>query len=102
MRRRFALPCAVLVLLVLAPFSAAHPPASGAQPEIQAVVRAGLMGTDVADFHPNDPLTRIALEQLVAGLTHQAPQLVTNPTAPVTMTGLDARLVNALALADTA
>src|SRR5919204_172698 len=73
-----------------------------AQPEIQAVVSAGLMGTDAADFHPNDSLTRIALEQLVAGLTHSAPQLVANPTAPVTMTGLDTRLVNALGLADTA
>src|SRR5207248_2102322 len=42
------------------------------------------------------------LEQLVAGLTHTAPVLAPNPTAPVTITNLDARLVNALALTDTA
>ena len=102
MRRRFLLPCAVVALLAFVPVSAAKAPASWAQPQIQAVVSAGLMGTDAADFHPNDSLTRIALEQLVAGLTHSAPQLVANPTAPVTMTGLDTRLVNALGLADTA
>jgi cell wall-associated NlpC family hydrolase len=102
MCRRLVLPCAVVVLLALAPVSAAKAPASWAQPQIQAVVSAGLMGTDVADFHPDDPLTRIALEQLVAGLTHSTPQLVASPTAPVTMAGLDARLVNALTLAATA
>ncbi len=102
MRRRSVLTCAVLALLAFAPVSAAKTPASWAQPQIQAVVSAGLMGTDPANFHPNDPLTRIALEQLVAGLTHTAPQLVPNPTAPVTITGLDAKLVNALSLSDTA
>src|ERR671935_1268124 len=102
MRRRSALPCAVVALLAFAPVSAAKAPSSWAQPQIQAVVSAGIMGTDVASFHPNDPLTRIALEQLAAGLTHTAPALVSSPTAPVTMTGLDARLVNALALTDTA
>jgi cell wall-associated NlpC family hydrolase len=102
MRRRLVPACAVLAVLALAPVSDAKAPASWAQPQIQAVVSAGLMGTDVADFHPNDPLTRIALEQLVAGLTHSTPQLVTNPVAPVTMTGLDARLVNAVGLPDTA
>jgi cell wall-associated NlpC family hydrolase len=102
MRRRLVLTCGLIVLLAFAPLSAAKTPASWAQPQIQAVVSAGLMGTDVADFHPNDPLTKLALEQLVAGLTHTAPQLVANPTAPVTMTGLDTRLVNALTLADTA
>ena len=100
--RRLVLPCAVFALLVFPPVSAAKAPASWAQPQIQAVVSAGLMGTDVASFHPNDPLTKIALEQLVAGLTHTAPELVAAPTAPVTITGLDARLVNALSLADTA
>jgi cell wall-associated NlpC family hydrolase len=102
MRRRLVLPCAVVALLVLAPVSAAKAPASWAQPEIQAVVSAGIMGPDVASFRPDDPLTKIALEQLVAGLTHTAPALVSSPTASVTMTALDARLVNALALTDAA
>jgi len=102
MRRRLAVPCAVVSLLAFAPVSAAKAPGSWAQPQIQAVVSAGIMGTDVATFHPNEALTRITLEQLVAGLTHTAPVLAPNPTAPVTITNLDARLVNALALTDTA
>ena len=102
MGRRLAVPCALATLLVFVPASAAKAPGSWAQPQIQAVVGAGIMGTDVASFHPDGPLTRIALEQLVAGLTHTAPALVANPTATVTITNLDARLVNALALNDTA
>src|SRR5205807_3060174 len=102
MGRRLAVPCALATLLVFVPVSAAKAPGSWAQPQIQAVVGAGIMGTDVASFHPDGPLTRIALEQLVAGLTHTAPALVANPTATVTITNLDARLVNALALNDTA
>jgi cell wall-associated NlpC family hydrolase len=102
MRRRLALPSAVFALLGFAPGSAATAPTSWAEPQIRAVVAAGVMGPDVPGFHPNDPLTRIALEQLVAGLTHSAPALVANPTSPVTMTNLDARLVNSLTLTDTA
>jgi len=102
MSRRLVLPCTVLVLLAIAPASAAKAPASWAQPQIQALVSAGIMGNSASDFHPNDPLTRIALEHLTSGLTHTAPALVTAPTAAVTMTSLDARLVNALALSETA
>jgi cell wall-associated NlpC family hydrolase len=100
--RRLAAPCVLVAVLVCAPASAAKGTRSWAQPQIRAVVSAGIMGPDVASFHPNDPLTRIALEQLVAGLTHTTPALVANPTASVTMTTLDARLVNALALTDAA
>jgi cell wall-associated NlpC family hydrolase len=102
MRRRSVLPCAVVALLAFAPVSAAKAPSSWAQPQIQTVVSAGIMGTDVASFRPNEPLTRIALEQLAAGLTRTAPTLVSSPTAQVTMSGLDARLVNALSLSETA
>ena len=77
MSRRLVLPCTVLVLLAIAPASAAKAPASWAQPQIQALVSAGIMGNSASDFHPNDPLTRIALEQLTSGLTHTAPALVT-------------------------
>jgi cell wall-associated NlpC family hydrolase len=102
MRRRLAAPCALVALLAFVPASAAKTARSWAQPQIQAVVSAGVMGPDVSAFHPNDPLTRIALEQLVAGLTHAAPALVPNPTAPATITNLDARLVGALGLTETA
>jgi cell wall-associated NlpC family hydrolase len=96
MRRcRLPLLCA-LAALTLSPSSSAKPAASWALPQIEALVGAGVMGTDVATFRPNDPLTRSALEQLVAGLTRGSPVTPTNPVARVTMTGLDARLVNAL------
>ena len=96
-RRRLPLVCA-LAALALSPPSAAKPAGSWALPQIQAVVGAGIMGTDVATFHPNDPLTRGALAELVAGLTHVPTLPATNPAATVTITGLDARLVNALNL----
>jgi cell wall-associated NlpC family hydrolase len=99
--RRLLLLCA-LGALGLAPTSAAKPAASWALPQIEAIVGAGIMGTDAATFHPNDPLTRVALEQLVAGLTHATPVAAANPAARVTMAGLDARLVNALDLSETA
>jgi cell wall-associated NlpC family hydrolase len=98
-RRRFALACA-LAALVLSPTSSAKP-ASWALPQIEAVVGAGVMGTNVATFRPNDPLTRAALEQLVAGLTQTPLASPASPTAGVTMAGLDARLVSALDLTET-
>ena len=99
MRRRLL--SAFVAALVLAPTAAAKQ-ASWALPQIKVVVGAGIMGTDVASFHPDDALTKVALEQLVAGLTHTTPAVVTSPTAPVTMSTLDARLVNALGLSETA
>jgi cell wall-associated NlpC family hydrolase len=60
------------------------------------------MGPDVATFRPQDPLTRGALATLVAGLTGQLPQPVSNPAATVTMAGLDAKLVAALGLSPSA
>jgi cell wall-associated NlpC family hydrolase len=102
MRRRRSLLSCLLLALALAPASSAKPAVSWALPQIEAVVGAGVMGPDVATFHPNDPLTRVALEQLVAGLTHAVPVVAPSPTARVTMAGLDSRLVNALGLNDTA
>ena len=101
MRRRSLL-CALVALLAAAPSGAAKTTPSWAQAEIKAVVAAGLMASDTASFRPDDPLTRGALEQLVAGLTQSTPVTPANPAATVTMAGLDARLVNALGLSDTA
>jgi cell wall-associated NlpC family hydrolase len=101
MRRRSLL-CALVALAAAAPASAAKSGPSWAQTQIKAVVAAGLMGGDTASFRPNDPLTRGALEQLVAGLTDAAPVTPAAPEAKVTMTGLDGRLVGALGLADAA
>jgi len=60
------------------------------------------MGPDVATFHPQDPLTRSALAVLVAGLTQQAPQVVTNPDATVSIAALDSKLVRIEGLAPAA
>jgi cell wall-associated NlpC family hydrolase len=100
MRRRSLL-CALLAMLALAPSGAAKS-TSWAQAEIKAVVAAGLMAPDPASFRPDDPLTRGALEQLVAGLRESTPVSSANPAAKVTMAGLDARLVNALGLSNPA
>src|SRR5438876_8925355 len=95
-----------LRLLALVPFLAAalaspSPAAaarSWAQPEIRTVVAHGLMARSVASFRPQAVLTQGALRDLVAGLTQQPPETVANPSAPVTMAQLDARLVRALDL----
>jgi cell wall-associated NlpC family hydrolase len=102
MRRRLLYPCTLLAALTLSPSSPAKPAGSWALPQIRTLVGAGVMGTDVATFHPNDPLTRVALEQLVAGLMRTTPTLAANPTAQVTMATLDSRLVRALGLSETA
>jgi len=91
----------LIALVVTAPAGAATPSrASWAQPQIQAVVARGLMGSDVASFRPDDALTQGALAQLVAGLTAQPIATAANAAAPVTIAGLDSRLVGALGLLD--
>jgi cell wall-associated NlpC family hydrolase len=102
MRRRSVRFCVLAAALALAPASAAAQQTSWAQPQIKAVVGAGLMSRDVASFRPDDPLTRGALEDLVAGLTDSTPVVPASPEATVTMAGLDGRLVNAVGLLDTA
>jgi len=102
MRRRLLAACVLLCALVLAPSSAGKTQPSWDLPQIKAVVAAGLMGPNVATFHPNDPLTDAALDQLVAGLTQQPLAPSVSPTATVTMAQLDARLVDALGLDDAA
>src|SRR5919108_2437230 len=92
-----ALACAVLVLA--APTAVlAKAKRSWAHAEIRLVTARGLMGGDPATFRPDDPLSRAALDELVAGLTG-FPVPATGPrNAPVTLAGLDRRLVRALEL----
>src|SRR5919201_5620903 len=118
-RRIFLTACAVALLAAgPATGSTPTPPGQGApskpapQPapkrrswadaQIRLVVSQGLMARDVASFRPDDPLTRSALADLVAGLTDTAPAPVANPSAPVTIAGLDTKLVRALGLAGAA
>jgi cell wall-associated NlpC family hydrolase len=75
---------------------------SWAQPQIRVVVQHGLMAKTVAAFRADDTLTQGELATLVAGLTKHAAAAVPNPSAPVTVAQLDARLVRALDLAGAA
>jgi cell wall-associated NlpC family hydrolase len=100
MRRRLL--CS-LALATLVPGSAlagtAKPASSWAAPQIAVVTAQDLMGTtDPAQFRPDDPFTRADAATLVAGLTQRQPVAPASPTAPVTMAGLDQRLVSALGL----
>ncbi len=101
MRRRLLLACTLATFLPVASVAAAKTAASWAQADLKTVVDAGLMTKDAA-AKPNSPLTKGELETLVAGLTETEPVTPATPTATVTMTALDTRLVNALGLADPA
>jgi cell wall-associated NlpC family hydrolase len=71
---------------------------SWAQPQIKVVVNHGLMAKSVTSFRPDATLTQGELATLVAGLTKQSASVPADPTMPVTVTQLDARLVRALNL----
>jgi cell wall-associated NlpC family hydrolase len=82
--------------------SASGADATWAQAEIRLVVKHGLMARTVASFRPTDPLTKGELASLAAALTATPPATVTNPTARVSVTQLDARLVGAIGLSTAA
>lgn len=88
----------LLVGLAAAPGALPSGKRSWAQPQIKLVVARGLMARSVASFRPNDALTQAELQDLVAGLTDEPPRHAANPSAPVTMAQLDARLVRAVGL----
>jgi cell wall-associated NlpC family hydrolase len=101
MRRHLLLPLLCLSL-VLPAVAAGSAKTSWALPQIKLVTSHGLMGGDMATFKPDSPLTPGALAQLTADLTEQEAGVPAVPTAPVTMAGLDASLVRALGLRDSA
>src|SRR5438270_8554094 len=77
---------------------------SWAEPQIRAVVGRGLMGGSLAAFRPADPLTRTDLSDLLTGLARPdslpepGPSEAPASAVPVTMAGLDSRLVQGLGL----
>jgi cell wall-associated NlpC family hydrolase len=75
---------------------------SWAAPEIKLVTSQGLMGGDPATFRPDAPLTRGALDDLVAGLTELPRETTSTTGGNVTLAGLDQALVRALDLGDDA
>ncbi len=107
MGRRRLLPfaCAVAVLVpAAASAGTAQPARSWATPQIATVLAHGLFGdsTDPAAFRPDDPFTRGDAATLVSALTDAAPAAPADPSLPVTIAGLDSRLVAALGLTDAA
>ncbi len=92
MMRRVVGVLAVLVALAAAPVAAAE---SWAKPQIETVVAAGLMAPTVAEFRPDDALTKGELAELVAALGGvTAPPA--DPSLPVKLRELDAALVRLL------
>jgi cell wall-associated NlpC family hydrolase len=101
-RRRLVYVCALVMLLTVpSATAAAKPGTSWAQAELKTVVAAGIMAKAAA-ARPDDPLTSAELETIVAGLTHTQTASPASPSAKVTMAALDARLVGALGLTDSA
>jgi cell wall-associated NlpC family hydrolase len=72
-----------------------------AQAEIRLVTSRGLMGGDPTNFRPASPLTRVALNDLVAGLRETAAPPSATP-GTVTIAGLDQALIRSLELGDDA
>jgi cell wall-associated NlpC family hydrolase len=98
--RLLLVPLAALV--VTSPLAAAPPTRSWAQPEIVFTTSRGLLGGSATAFRPDAALTQAELAELVAALTAKPPAAVANPTAPVTLAGLDAHLVRAAGLSGAA
>ena len=110
MRRAIALGSAVLVALALAGAARATWPDLPSSPvlpsvattwadaQVRAVTAAGLLGGDPAAFRPADPLTRRELADALAAWGKPA-TVAADPSKLVTISELDAQLVNALGLA---
>ncbi len=86
-----------VVVTASAQAGAKVPDPSWAKVQIEQVVAAGVMGSDLASFRPDEPLTRGELHEaiLALGKAHSAPA---DPYRLVTMRELDAQLVGALGL----
>ncbi|HUH14746.1 MAG TPA: C40 family peptidase [Gaiellaceae bacterium] len=104
--RRLAL--LALVSLWLVPAGAAAPERSWAQPQIDAVVEAGVLAGPAADFKPQRPLTQRALGAALEtlSLASEEPSAyryrVVVPGRAVTIRELNAALVGFLGLGDAA
>ena len=106
------LAAAILALCALALGHVSEAPAAGerswAQPQIKAVVAAGLLADDVATFAPEKPLTQSALAGALDRLALDSEDRATSsyravvPGKAVTIRELDAALVGFLGLGDAA
>ena len=99
----------ILACALLLPASAsAATGKSWAQPQIEAVVEAGLLADRVAAFKPNQPLTQKALGEALATLSLSSDEPISYryplvaPARAVTIRELDAALVGFVGLGDSA
>ncbi|MBA2383585.1 MAG: C40 family peptidase [Actinobacteria bacterium] len=92
--------------VLVPPARAATVKKSWAQPQIEAVVKAGLFAETVPAFRPQQPLTQAALAAALETLALQRATTyrfrVVAPDRPVTVRELDASLVGFLGLGDSA
>jgi hypothetical protein len=99
---------AIAVCLLALPSGAAAADRSWAEPQIEAVVEAGLLADSVPGFKPQKPLTQRALAAALETLSLAAEEPldyrypVVVPGRAVTIRELDAALVGFLGLGDTA
>src|SRR5436309_12858399 len=100
--RRLAVLLACVGLLAAPAATTAARGKSWADAQIRLVTLRGLMGGSASAFRPDDPLTAGELADLVAGLTGKPSSGPADPSAPVTIAGLDASLVRGLGLGDAA
>src|SRR5689334_7270244 len=101
MSRRLAVIVAALAICAAPAWAGGGAP-DWALPQIRVVVAHSLMATSVKAFRPNDPLTRGDLASLTAALAEKPAAAPADPSAPASMTALDAGLVRSLGLADSA
>lgn len=92
----------MVTLLAVAGTAGAQPaaPKSWASSQIKAVVEAGLLAPSVSTFRPQDPLTIGELAPVLA--TFGLEVTVVDPARPVTLRELDAQLVTAAGLRESA
>jgi cell wall-associated NlpC family hydrolase len=90
-----------LALLAL-PATAEGSQSSWAEADIALSTSHGLFAGTIATFQPNAPLTVGTLAQLVANLTGGTTADPTNPAQPVTVSRLDAALIDVLGLGSAA
>jgi cell wall-associated NlpC family hydrolase len=99
---------AIALCLLACPATAAAAERSWAQPQIEAVVAAGLLADSVASFKPQQPLTQRALAAALQTLSLASEKPVDGgyaviaPGRAVTIRELDAALVGFLGLGDAA
>jgi len=99
---------AITLCLLACPAAAAAAETSWAQPQIEAVVEAGLLADDVASFKPQKPLNQRALGAALETLAYASEEplvptyRVAVPGRAVTIRELDAALVAFLGLGDAA